>query len=206
MKDYQENNYLKDSHEAVKLYVEQSIQDSMQTVQDFISHSSEISVNVVKECEYSNKINNIVIEAKSEPKPLCCLTLFDFDSRSSEEVANQFRVFLVACGYEVINSDKTLWNMPKKESDAASSIFKFITKNEEMKIYSDQYDTEKRCWKIFLSSKDGKVTLFDIKNAPLRSVAIIERQLAMIIGAMNKTVETSDGARLNMYGCISFPF
>tara|TARA_B100001778_G_scaffold334019_1_gene344026 strand:+ start:11991 stop:12620 length:630 start_codon:yes stop_codon:yes gene_type:complete len=206
MTEEQENADSRASHEAVRTHIEQTIQEGLQLIRDFLSHSADISVEVVQESKYNSDIHNVLIKTASEPKPLCFLTLFELDRQSSEDVADQLRMFLVACGYEVINPDNSHWDVPSQMSDAASKIFNFMSSPGDIHVSSEYEKTEDDAkWNIRLSLGENQVDILELRKMSNRSVAVIERQIAMLIGAMDRTVQTSDGTRLNIYGCIVSP-
>lgn len=183
-------------------HIERLLQNGIQTINDFLSNSSNgIIINVVPETKYDNRIHNIIAENTVDSKPLSFITLLDSDKNSAEDIANQIRAFLVACGHEVCDSNNTPWKAPDHMSEGISGIFGLVSAFSSFKIVSENNE-ENSTWDIRLCCQEESVTLISEKSLSYRSASVIERQIAMFLAAMNKTVEVSDGTKINIYGCV----
>ena len=185
----------------IKNYIEESIQSKIQIIRDFLCSHSEITVRVVAESKYNDCIQNIVIDKKEESKPLCIITLIDSDKNFAEEVSDYVRILLVSFGYEVLNEEKKIWKVPECMLSHVSELFDLIYKNSKLKLFYE-HDSINNWSKIILSSHDKSILLVNLKSMTVKYVHVVEKQLSLLIASMGKTIEATDGTKLNMYGCI----
>jgi hypothetical protein len=193
------------SQEAIRTHLEQAVQNGIQLIRDYIIDADEAWVKVVEETKFNKDIHNVVVFTSEEPNPLSFITLFEQDFKSSEIVADQIRELLVSCGFEIVNEDGSPWLY--KNSDRMTEMFDFISAEHDVNISSEYVSSdESPHWLISLTSVNGKsIELLRLEKVSERSAGSVERQLAMFLAAMDKTVEVSDGSKINIYGYVLSP-
>jgi hypothetical protein len=192
------------SQEAIRNHLEQSVQDGIQMIRDFIVDTDEVVVGVVAETKFNNDIHNIVIYTDEEPRPLSFITLFEQNLEASEAVANHIRKVLVSCGFEVVDEDGRAWEF--EQNDMMTEMFDFISSEHTIAIASEYFSSDDApYWSISISANEKEIEILRLEKVSDRSVGAVERQLAMFLAAMDKTVQISDGSRINIYGYVLSP-
>lgn len=202
-----DNQNIDSSCKEIASHIEKSIQYATQIISDFFCNSSEgISISVIEESRCNNGIYNIVAENFIDANPIVLVTVFESNKEISEKIADQIKAFMTACGYDILNSNKDSWKVPDYMSNNVSDIFALMSNNSYFKMNST-HCKENNTWSIELLTENEpkSVNIICQNNLSYNSASIIERQIAILVASMNRTVETKDGVKINIYGCANFP-
>lgn len=195
----------KEAMDALRDHVEQTAQNAIQLISDYVYHSDSLSFSSIQELKYSKRIFTILLSNPSKSKPLSIISLFDFNENSVEDIVHQICIIFTACGFE-IKKDGSNYPFVKDEFSTILSLRDFILKNNEFSIFSEHgpQETDGKC-SIFLSSFGEKIEIISTDNCNSKHIGVLERQLSLFFAAINNTVNISDGSIINNYGCVVSP-
>lgn len=197
---------LEGTQNALREYIEETAQNAIQLISEYVCYSNSLSFQTVQELKFSKRIFTLLLLNESKPKPLSIITLFDFDEDAIKEILHQICLIFTASGFEIKDDEK---NYPLTKEDSASVLlmYNFLSVNKEFSIFSEYNSQEKenKC-SLCLSSGDKKIEIISIDNSDSKYVGMLERQLSLFFAAIGKTVNISDGSIVNNYGCVVSPF
>lgn len=190
--------------EEINKYIIASIQNAVQSISEFLSTGNEITLKINCDIKHNFKMNTITAYSKSTPVPLNIVRLFSVKDEICEEIANQIRILMIACGYEILDNNESSWKIPKHLSSRIAELFECLSASTSLTVFTYAQSGEKRGLKITSGTKEA--LLISADEISERSIGVVERQVALLLASMNKTVQISDGSKLNVYGCVSSPF
>jgi len=191
--------------DALREHVEQTAQNAIQIINDYVYMSEYLSLESVQELKYSKRIFTVILSNPAKSKPLSIISLFDFSEDCVEKVLHQISIIFTACGFEIKKSDSS-YIFNESDSEKILSLHNFMSNNIEISIFSE-YDSQKEnneC-SLFLSALGEKIEIISIDSSSSKNIGVLEHQLSLFFAAIGKTVKISDGSVINNYGCVVSP-